>query len=279
MSAIAAVALGAACQRSSESPADAAPEAYVPPERIVLIVIDTLRRDHVSAYGGRIPTPTLDALAERGQLMKNAFSSYHQTTMSMAALFTGRTPSIDRGRDREAVPWTGETWCGLRRLAQRPPKTGCIPESVPTLAEKLSEVGYETAAIVTNRLLHEPGGYARGFEHWHEIPYERPTWDVANEAVARFLEQRRTDRFFLYVHSMDVHDFQRRDQDYASGVPMVDTAVERLLALLADAGVRYGTPIIVTSDQGERPGERHFIRGREFHPGVIRASSRSCRSR
>ena len=58
------------------------------PDRIVLIVIDTLRQDYVSAYGARDPTPNIDALAAGGQLFPNVVSSSYQTTMSMSSLFT-----------------------------------------------------------------------------------------------------------------------------------------------------------------------------------------------
>ena len=68
------------------------------PERIVLIVIDTLRRDALSCYGGSTPTPNIDGLAAQGQLFSNALGSFHQTTMSMGAMFTGRTPSLESGK-------------------------------------------------------------------------------------------------------------------------------------------------------------------------------------
>ena len=71
--------------------------AVAAPERIILIVADTLRRDHLSPYGSELETPAVARLARRGQVFTNAVSSFHQTTMSMAALFTGRTPSD---------PWT-----------------------------------------------------------------------------------------------------------------------------------------------------------------------------
>ena len=76
------------CNASEPEPA--------PPERIFLFVVDTLRRDHVSAYGARASTPNMDALAARGVRIDNAFAAYHQTTMSMAALFTGRTPALEK---------------------------------------------------------------------------------------------------------------------------------------------------------------------------------------
>lgn len=65
------------------------------PERIVLIVVDTLRRDHVGVYGAERPTPNFDRIAASGTVFRNAFSSFHATSMSMGALFTGRTPSLE----------------------------------------------------------------------------------------------------------------------------------------------------------------------------------------
>jgi len=66
-----------------------------PPQRIILVLIDTLRRDHLSCYGSKVRTPHIDAVARRGQIFVNAYSSFHQTSMSMASLFTGRTPSLE----------------------------------------------------------------------------------------------------------------------------------------------------------------------------------------
>src|SRR6185295_18205944 len=107
-----------------------------PPARIVLVVIDTLRRDRVSAYGGRVPTPNIDAFAAHGTVYRHAVGAFHQTTMSMAALFTGRTPSLE-GTAGQAVPWTGRTWCGLSRFAAREGDDACVPASLPTLAEAM----------------------------------------------------------------------------------------------------------------------------------------------
>jgi len=114
--AAAALALAAGLTACGGERADAPPSAR--PERIVLLVVDTLRRDHVGAYGGRVATPNMDRLAERGQRFPDAWSSFHQTTMSMASLFTGRTPSLEQSGQRERVAWTGRTWCGLLRAAE-----------------------------------------------------------------------------------------------------------------------------------------------------------------
>jgi arylsulfatase A-like enzyme len=237
-----------------------------PPERIVLVLVDTLRRDHVGVYGGGVKTPRMDALARQGQAFTDAWSSYHQTTMSMGSLFTGHTPSLERRSTRDRLAWTGRTWCGLLREAEGD-EDECIPRAVPTLAEGLREAGYWTAGVVTNKLLYRPGGYERGFDVWRELPGFAPTAVKANDTVREVLDERPRDRFFLYVHYMDVHDYGYRGHSYAKGVRKVDWALGDLLDLLEEEDLREGTLVILTSDHGERLGGDHFVEGYPGHNG------------
>jgi arylsulfatase A-like enzyme len=236
-----------------------------PPERIVLVLVDTLRRDHVGAYGGQVATPHMDALAREGQLFSDAWASYHQTTMSMASLFSGRTPSLEQRGTRQRLAWTGRTWCGLLREADG--EDECIPVGVRTLAEGLREAGYWTAGVVTNKLLYRPGGYERGFDVWRELQGFAPTAIKANDVVRGVLDERPTDRLFLYVHYMDVHDYGYRGHSYAEGVRKVDWALGDLLRVLEEEGLREGALVIVTSDHGERLGGDHFVEGHPGHNG------------
>jgi arylsulfatase A-like enzyme len=127
----------AACgQGSAPAERDAAPE------RIVLVVVDTLRADHLSPYGGEFATPHIQAFAKRGQVFTHVVSSFHQTTMSVASLFTGRTPSLESGHSKKILDWTGQNWCGMRRFASESEKAPCIPGGLPTLASALREAGY-----------------------------------------------------------------------------------------------------------------------------------------
>ena len=120
------------------------------PQRIVLVIVDTLRRDFVSAYGSTNPTPHIDALAAKGQLFTNALAAFHQTSMSMASLFTGKTPSVESKAIDEPLAWNGSNWCGMRRFAPSTPNPQCVPASLTTLAEALSQAGYWTAAVATH---------------------------------------------------------------------------------------------------------------------------------
>ena len=255
------------------------------PERIVLVVVDTLRRDYLSCYGAKRPTPNIDALAARGQRFTNAYSAFHQTTMSMAALFTGRTPSLESGAADAPLPWNGRTWCGLRRFsASVDPDAECVPPAVGTLAERLRASGYETLGVASNHFLFHPAGYARGFDDWTEVGRE----DAAGEeggwrqsrrrsrarsrehvhaAVEAALDRRRGDRFLLYVHYMDVHDYRPRGMRYADGVAEADAAVGELAAALEARGLLDGATLVLTSDHGERLGETHAVEGLSTHSG------------
>jgi arylsulfatase len=255
------------------------------PERIVLVVVDTLRRDHLSCYGGRVATPHIDALAADGQRIPNAVASFHQTTMSMGALFTGRTPSIESGQPERPLPWRQRNWCGMARFAGSGDQQGpCLPATLPTLGERMQAAGYETLGVASNALLFGEAGFSRGFDQWREVGESRakPTragrrerlrWaasragDRVNAAVADVLDQRRGDRFFLYVHYMDVHDYALRGTSYARGVEQVDAAVGGLLDGLRRRGLLEGAVVVLTSDHGERLEESYPVEPGLSHRG------------
>ncbi len=248
---------------------------------MVLVVIDTLRADHLSSYGGAVATPRIDSVAARGQRIERALAPFHQTSMSMGSLFTGRTPSLEAvGRRR--LPWNGRTWCGLARFAEEG-EQACLPAGLLTLAEMMRAAGYWTGAVVSNDLLFEPAGFARGFDSWHEVgtntragehaapapfdSYRRGSFYV-NQAVEAVLAERPGDRFFLYVHYMDVHDYRIAFREYADSVTKADEAVGWLLDRLRQDALLEGTLLIVTADHGERlRGEEYPVPGEPGHKG------------
>jgi arylsulfatase A-like enzyme len=247
------------------------------PERIVFVVVDTLRRDHVSTYDSKVETPNMAALAARGQVFENAVASFHQTSMSMAAMFTGRTPSIETGTFGKTLPWNGTTWCGMARF-RAGDDDSCIPRSLPTLAEGLQQAGYWTIGVVSNQFLYEPSGFGRGFDDWTQVDERKPvagpasregienarksrTWRSVNRAVNAALERRASDHFFLYVHYIDVHDYRFQKRSYAEAVQEMDVALGRLLRALEAQGLLEGAVVVLTSDHGERLGETHRFPG------------------
>jgi arylsulfatase A-like enzyme len=245
------------------------------PRAIVLIVIDTLRRDALPCYGGQTPTPNIGALAASSTVFQNAVGAYHQTTMSMAALFTGRIPSIESGDPAEPLPWDSRAWCGLARLAH-PPDAQCVPSVVPTLAEALRNAGYTTVGFVSNELLFRPAGYDRGFDEWIEVandatglfgppryasgspsPLRTGVW--VNHSVRTWLDGPLPERLFLYVHYMDVHDWPLGPYPYAVGVERVDERLGELRDMLSARGVLEDAVVILTADHGEALKEVHPI--------------------
>ena len=257
-----------------------------PPQRIILIVIDMLRRDHVGVHGASIPTPHIDALAARGQALDRAASAFGSTTMSMAALFTGRTPSLETGDRSSSLNWHSRNWCGLARFAETR-REPCIPTSVDTLAERLRAAGYETLGVASNLLLYAPSGFERGFDVWEEPGVRtteaiqayrkapRPTRGAyggtlaasVNRATRHVLAQRKSDRFFLYAHFMDAHEFERLGISYEEGVALADAGVGEFLNGLDADGLLDDALVVLTSDHGERRGETHPVPGRGQHFG------------
>ena len=247
------------------------------PPDIVLILVDTLRRDHVSAYGADIETPNLQALADSGQVFSNLQASYHQTTMSMGALFTGHTPSIESGEVGKPLGWEGRHWCGMVRFSAGD-EDSCIPRGLTTLAESLREAGYWTAGVVANRLLFAPAGYEQGFVSWTEVGAERADLPQqvliaarraqrVNRALEPVLEDRPTAPAFVYVHFVDVHDYFDRGVSYREGVEEFDAQFGETLDILDRAGLRDDAVIFVLSDHGENLGELHGVRKAHNHFG------------
>ncbi len=115
------------------------------PERgmnVLLVSIDTLRRDHLGCYGyERVKTPNFDRFAASATKFENACCSAPWTLPSMASMVTGRYPTV----------------CGIDAGHR-------IRNGLPTLAERLRDNGYRTEAYVTNVFMHPEYGYARGFD-------------------------------------------------------------------------------------------------------------------
>jgi arylsulfatase A-like enzyme len=90
---------------------------------------------------------------------------------------------------------------------------------------------------------------------------ESRTWRSVNRAVDAALARRASDRFFLYVHYIDVHDYRFQKRSYAQAVREMDAAFGRLLGALEVQGLLEGAVVVLTSDHGERLGEAHGLPG------------------
>lgn len=234
------------------------------PPNVVLVVIDTLRQDHLRAYGYRRETaPILTRLADEGAVF-DAFTPAPWTKPAMASVFTGLHPLR-----HQAV--------GLR---------DSLPQAARTLAEGLRESGYDTLGVTANAFSSGRFGMDQGFResvYMGDVGYSpfAPADEVEAEVLKRLGSLR--PPFFLFVHYLDPHapyeppgwgvsrpgrsertvsiqdldaeTFRRRPPEllqraldnYDGEIVRASAAVGRLLVRLADAA-----PLtLVTSDHGE----------------------------
>ncbi len=163
------------------------------PQHLVLITVDTLRADHIGAYGYEAArTPTLDSLAKESIRFERAYSHASLTQPAIASLLTGRLA------DEHGV------YDNLSKLSGE----------VRTLAEQLNEAGFETAGFVGNYVLRRGQGFERGFAQYTDefVSRERLRPMPANHAgilvdgaLAWLGEQDPADRLFLWVHFLEPH--------------------------------------------------------------------------
>ncbi len=135
--------------------------SHLPPARpgspnVLLILVDTLRADHLSSYGYSRPTsPKIDQLARQGVTFENAIAASSWSLPSHASLVTG-CPVHDHGLGNvKPMPWFGWGESGMNGL--------------PTLGEALQKLGYRTGAFSANRIYFTSNvGLGRGFMHFED---------------------------------------------------------------------------------------------------------------
>jgi len=254
---------------------------------VLLVTIDTLRADHLGAYGyTRATSPKIDALARRGVLFEQAYSYWPKTRGSFVALLTGRLA---------AQSGYGKTH-------------PLLIDFNPTLASVLQEAGYDTTAVVDNPNVAASLGYSKGFSRYRE------TWEeaalasemdraraITRDAVSYLGAARPEQPFLLWLHYVNPHapyeppaPWDAAFQDAAAargpllppvngfhgGVPhqwakgsrslgyyvaqydgeiaAVDAEVGQVLEALDRSAVRDRTLVLLTSDHGESLGEHDY---------------------
>lgn len=156
--------------------------AYGRSRGVVLVSIDTLRRDHVGAYGyARPTTPRLDALARDGVLCEDAVSTSSWTLPAHLSMLTGVDPGRHGGVDVDH---------GFNRR-------------VPTLAALLGKAGYATRAITSHLYVSAAYGLDQGFEQL-DLRYDRKADELASRAISQ-LDQIGDRPYFLFLHFYDPH--------------------------------------------------------------------------
>jgi len=249
---------------------------------VLIVSIDTLRADHVSAYGySRSTTPNLDALISDGVRFDRARTIEPLTGPALVSMLTSVHPQ-DHGASRN----------GLR-----------MRSGLASLPKALQANGYQTVAYVGNWTLRDKlSGLAEHFESYDEVLTRNRWWGlVRREADAEDLTDSAIERleeyngrpsvhpFFMWVHYVEPHAPYRLHRDYLeqlglsstgnqspenrydTEIAFVDASIGRLLDYMSDTKLNEDTIIVFVSDHGESLGEHgYWGHGRNLYEPTLR---------
>lgn len=255
---------------------------------VILVMVDTLRADHLSCYGGEAKTPNLCRLAEEGTLYQG-FSHASWTKPATASLISSTLPSTHNAMS----------------------KPSSLSDDLVLIPEAMQAAGYTTGGIVSNVNLAESFGFAQGYDDYFylgpdylfgaqesssklivyqlgrqialglfggdEVRFNDFYQDseVVNGVAFDWLDRVKGERFFLFLHYMDPHDpyfehpyngkgvarvsmpepepeiAEELRQLYVGEIEYLDANFGKLLAKLEADGTYDETMIVLTSDHGE----------------------------
>jgi arylsulfatase A-like enzyme len=151
---------------------------------VLLITVDALRMDYVSANGYDIKiTPAIDGLVSAGLNFTRAVTPIPKTTQSLASLLTGCYPHKT----------------GVRNLWD------ALPRNVITLTEVLKNIKYQTVAVVSNHNLLPDRKLVKGFDHYDFESNKRDAMKTTASVLSHFRRFNTNDPFFIWVHYIDPH--------------------------------------------------------------------------
>ena len=225
---------------------------------VVLISIDTLRADHVPAYGYKgVETPALDALRREGVLFERAYSTTPLTLPSHSTLLTGVLPAVHGVRDNVGY-----------KLDAAKIKSGALP----FLPEILKKAGYATGGAVSAYVLQGKSGLSTGFDFYEDgIEFrsgtglgglQRPGGETLKLSQS-WLESVKDKPFFFFFHIYEPHTPYAPPEPYASRYPSkydgeiatADHIVGELVDDLKRLGVYDRALVVLLSDHGEGLGD------------------------
>jgi len=232
---------------------------------VVFILVDTLRADRLGVYGYPRPTtPVIDELASSAIVFERVISQSSWTKTSMASLWTGTYPAAH----------------GVLRFDNALPEVAVMP------AEIFQAAGYRTVGIWRNGWVAPNFGFAQGFDvyytpkagaadrlqrHSPGVAFIGGTDEDVLTAARDFLNHFGQEKFLLYLHLMDLHQYLFDDDADAFGptysdaydkaLDWTDRLIGAIVEALDAAGLLPRTVIAIASDHGEAFLEH----GREGH--------------
>ncbi len=282
------IAAGRVARPAQQSAAPAVSSALASRPNVILVMVDTLRADHLSCYGGKFtPTPNLCRIASDGGTIYSGFSHASWTKPATATLLTSLLPSSHQAMAKPAA----------------------LPAEIDTVAEAFQRTGYSTGAFVSNTNLTEAFGFAQGFDEYHYLGpdylfgavesssklvlyqiFRRVYFmfvpglrfgdfyqdsEVVNRHAFDWLDRHAASRFFLFLHFMDPHDpyfehpyngvgiARAASQEpsaelakpmhdlYVGEIAYLDANFGKLIAKLEAMGAYDDTVIALVADHGE----------------------------
>ena len=255
-------------------------------DRVVLITVDTLRADHIGAYGyPRDTSPFFDEISGKGVLFQNCFAPMSTTVPSLASMFTSLYP-LQHGVIKNGL---------------------LLEDRYMTLAEVFKKKRYKTAGIVSTRQF-EAANMKQGFDYFDEPVADeklsktkyRPAGSTVSRALEWLENLNSDDRAFIWIHLFDPHiplqapeqislrlksetnddrminyllkthrtelDYFRNNEAYMLGcitaydaeVRYADDQIRRFFDYYQSTGLGEKTLWIYTADHGEGLGNHNF---------------------
>ncbi len=229
---------------------------------VLFLLIDTLRAEHLGSYGyERDTSPLLDRLARSGVRFDRHLAQSTWTKSSMASLWTGLYPART----------------GITRFDD------VIPDVAVMAPERLREAGFQSVGLYRNGWVAPTFGFDQGFEVYEKptpsplpthVRRENPTVSdkgtdqAVIEAAQEFLRVNGRERWFLYLHLMDLHEYiysqetalfgNAYEDIYDNSIRWTDDSIGFLIETLAHLELLENTLVVVAADHGEAFLERGF---------------------
>jgi choline-sulfatase len=227
----------------------AAPSAADGP--IILISIDTLRADHLPAYGyTHVRTPNIDALASEATVFEQAYTHSPQTLPAHTSILSGQLPFDHGVRDNIGFTVKPGQWFIQRALHER---------------------GWPTGGFVSAYVLRSATRINQGFDTFDsDLPAASPELSIGQvqrdgsqtlAAAEKWLAARDAKPFFLFVHFYEPHKPYAPPTRFAQYGPYdgeiayADELVGRLFDRLRAAKLYDRATIILLADHGEGLGD------------------------